>query len=321
VHRLNRGDVHQKQEVATAGYLQVLMRPGRTAEDWYRPPPAGWTRTSFRRTALADWITDVDSGAGQLLARVIVNRLWQQHFGQGLVATPNDFGFSGDRPTHPELLDWLARDLIENGWGLKRVHKLLMTSSVYLQNGEFDEARAGIDRENRLLWRQPARRLDAESIRDAMLAVSGRLDRTLYGPGTLDESMTRRSLYFFIKRSELIPSMMLFDWPEHLVSIGRRATTTVAPQALAFLNSPHGRRHAEAFAARLEGRADPDAVAYAFQLALSRDATRGESDMALRFLKLQREWYAGKGRTDAATAARVDFCQLVFGMNEFLYVE
>ncbi len=321
VHRLQRGDVHQKQEVAQAGYLQVLTSPERTAEDWRRSPPPGWTRTSFRRAALADWITDVESGAGALLARVIVNRVWQHHFGQGLVATPNDFGFTGERPTHPELLDWLARDLIEHGWRLKRLHKLLMTSSVYLQSGDDDEDRARLDRENKLLWRRPPQRLEAEPIRDAMLAVSGLLDPTMYGPGSLDESMRRRSIYFFIKRSQLIPSMMLFDWPEHLVSIGQRATTTVAPQALLFLNNPHARQYAEAFAGRLEGLDDPAAVDRAYRLALGRAPSPAEQTLAIEFLARQAEMHRTTGAADPLRRARTDFCQALFGMNEFLYVE
>jgi mono/diheme cytochrome c family protein len=315
VHRLTRGDVHQKQEVSPAGYLQVLMQPGRKSEDWQRPPPADWTRTSYRRTALADWITDVDHGAGALLARVIVNRLWQHHFGSGLVATPNDFGFSGDKPSHPELLDWLAHDLVTHGWKLKRLHKLLLTSSVFLQNGDFDEARAAIDRENRLLWRRAPQRLEAEPIRDAMLTVSGRLDRALYGPGTLDPNMRRRSVYFFIKRSQLIPSMMLFDWPEHLVSIGQRATTTVAPQALMFLNSPQGRADAEQFAARLKDLDDAAAVTRAYRLALGRSPSDEELALAVGFLQTT------NAADDARQRARVDLCQAIFGMNEFLYVE
>ena len=321
VHFLMRGDVHQKQEVAQAGYLQVLMQPGRRAERWSQSPPPDWTRTSYRRTALANWITDVDDGAGALLARVIVNRLWQHHFGRGIVATPNDFGFSGERPTHPALLDWLARDLIEHGWQLKRLHRLMMTSSVYHQSGEYDEERAQLDRENLLLWRRAPRRLEAEPIRDAMLAVSGQLDETMYGPGTLDQNMRRRSVYLFIKRSQLIPMMMLFDWPEHLVSIGRRASTTVAPQALMFLNSPQGRYYADQFARRLNGLDDAAAITTAYRLAFGRSPSDEELQLASEFLRQAAATHAAAGASDASHRARTDFCQAVFGLNEFLYVE
>src|SRR5262249_28234691 len=156
-------------------------------------PPKGW-RTSYQRLALADWVTDVDEGAGALLARVIVNRLWQHHMGRGIVATPSDFGTQGERPTHPELLDWLAGELIRNGWRLKPIHKLIMTSKAYMQSSANDPARAKIDRDNKLCWRFNRRRLEAEIVRDSMLSVSGLLDENMFGPGTLDESMKRRSI-------------------------------------------------------------------------------------------------------------------------------
>src|SRR5262249_25260238 len=134
---LKRGDVDQKEGVATQGFLQVLLRSPEGEKRWQTPPPKGWP-TSYRRRALAEWITDVDQGAGHPLARVIVNRLWQHHLGRGIVGTPSDFGEQGERPTHPELLDWLARELIKNGWRLKPIHKLIMTSAVYVQRSDHD---------------------------------------------------------------------------------------------------------------------------------------------------------------------------------------
>src|SRR5439155_4447396 len=188
---------------------------------------AGW-RTSYRRRALAEWITDVDQGAGALLARVMANRLWQHHLGRGIVATPSDFGVRGEAPTHPGLLDWLARELIANGWKLKEMHKLIMTSAVYMQSSTADETKAKIDRDNKLWWRFPPRRLEAEVIRDAILAVGSQLDPTLYGPGTLDEGSKRRSIYFTVKRSKLMPMMIIFDAPEALGGMAERPTTTIA---------------------------------------------------------------------------------------------
>ncbi|HEX7446222.1 MAG TPA: DUF1553 domain-containing protein, partial [Pirellulales bacterium] len=258
---------------------------------------------------------------GHLAARVIVNRLWQHHFGRGLVATPNDFGASGDRPSHPELLDWLAADLVSHSWRLKRLHKLIMTSAVYAQSADFDERRAKLDRENVFLWRRTPRRLEAEAIRDAMLAVSGQLDAAMYDPGTLDPNMHRRSVYFFIKRSQLIPMMMLFDWPEHLVSIGQRSSTTIAPQALMFMNSPQGRQYAEAFAARLDGLSDDQAVTEGYRRALGRAPGGQELSLAAEFLKHQAEAHAARGQADATRLARADFCQALMGMNEFVYIE
>lgn len=317
---LKRGDVHQKQEQVQAGFLQVLNPTGADPAHWRPPIPTGWTRTSFRRASMAHWITDTDRGAGSLAARVMANRLWQHHFGRGIVATPNDFGISGERPSHPELLEWLASELVSGGWKLKRMHKLIMSSQVWMQDGAFDEARAAIDRDNMLLWRRAPKRLEAEAIRDTMLSVSGQLDLTPFGPGTLDQNMKRRSVYFFIKRSQLIPVMMLFDWPEHLVSIGQRPVTTIAPQALMFMNSPQGRSYAEAFAARLPGEDRERAIHEAWLQAFGRPPAENETSMALKFLE---EQAADPNRQSPAATQQAlsDLCQTLLSMNEFVYVE
>ncbi len=320
-HYLVRGDVKQKGEVANAGFLQVLMAPGKDRAYWQVAPPKGWTRTSFRRASLANWLTDSRDGAGRLAARVIVNRLWQHHFGRGIVATPNDFGFQGERPTHPELLDWLATDLVQNGWRLKRMHRQIMTSAVYRQTTESDAAGKKVDPENLLHWRRTPVRLDAEPIRDAMLAVSGLLDPTMYGPGSLDESMRRRSVYFFIKRSKLIPMMMLFDWPEHLVSIGQRSRTTIAPQALMFLNHPQARAYAEGFAKRLEGLPPEKAVSLAYRLAFGRPPTTEQSQAAAAYLARQAASYQTTKQENPAAAAMADLCQALMSSNEFVYID
>jgi hypothetical protein len=318
---LQRGDVGQKRGVATPGFLQVLTRDGRPESSWQAAPPAGWTRTSFRRAALANWLTDAEHGAGHLAARVMVNRLWQHHFGRGLVATPNDFGAQGEPPGHPELLDWLAGDLVRHGWRLKRQHRLILTSAAYRQGSDFDEGRARLDRENVSLWRWTPRRLEAEPIRDALLQAAGQLDTRMYGPGSLDPNMRRRSVYFFIKRSQLIPMMMLFDWPEHLVSIGRRSTTTIAPQALLFLNSPQGRQYAEGFARRLEGSPAEVAVDRGYRVALGRPPADREKTLALDFLARQGAAYRRDGKPDPEHRALVDFCQALLSTNEFVYVD
>lgn len=317
---LKRGDVHQKQELARAGFLQVLTPAGAEVSQWRPQAPEGWDRTSFRRATLANWITDSSRGAGSLAARVMVNRLWQHHFGKGIVASPNDFGTSGERPSHPELLDWLAAELISGGWKMKRIHKLIMTSQTWMQSGEFDEVRAGIDRENTLLWRRMPQRLEAEAIRDSMLSVSGQLDLAQFGPGTLDQNMKRRSVYFFIKRSQLIPMMMLFDWPEHLVSIGQRPVTTIAPQALMFMNSPQGRSYAEAFAARLDATDPEKAAVEAWTLAFGRPPTDGEKSMALHFLQEQSA-EPSDNALQATQKALSALCQTLLSMNEFVYIE
>jgi hypothetical protein len=315
-----RGDVNRKEEVAAPGFLQVLTDSSLLESHWSIDPPKDWTRTSFARARLANWITDRE-GAGQLAARVMANRLWQHHFGRGIVATPNDFGTQGEPPTHPELLDWLASDLIENGWRLKRLHKLMMTSSVYMQSSAFDEERAQIDRENSYHWRRAPQRLQGEAIRDAMLHVAGMLDTTMHGPGSLDPNMRRRSAYFFIKRSQLIPTMMLFDWPEHLVSIGARSVTTIAPQSLLFMNSPQARQCAEGFAGRLQGRTPEEAVREAYQLAFARGPLPKERELAAEFLDRQRDMHQKAGHAEAERLAMVDFCQALMSLNEFVYVE
>jgi len=317
---LQRGDVDQKHGEAVAGVLAVLTRGGSDSAAWRVDPPPGANRTSFRRAALARWLTDTEHGAGPLAARVIVNRLWQHHFGRGLVATPNDFGTQGARPTHPELLDWLATDLVEHGWQLKRLHRLIVLSSVYRQDGRYDEARAKVDRENLYHWRRAPLRLEAEPIRDAMLAVSGLLDPRMEGPGSLDQAMTRRSVYFFIKRSQLIPMMMLFDWPEHLVSIGQRATTTTAPQALLFMNSALVRRCAEGFALRLAGPQAGESIRLGYRIALGREPSDAEIRLATDFLARQSKTYAQAGKPDPARLALVDLCQALMSMSDFIYI-
>jgi hypothetical protein len=320
---LKRGDVDQKDGVATPGFLQVLTRHRDGERHWQTPPPKGW-RTSYRRRALAEWITDVDGGAGHLLARVIVNRLWQHHMGRGIVGTPSDFGFQGEAPTHPELLDWLARELIRGGWKLRPIHKLIMTSAVYRQSADRDPAKVKADSENRLFWHRPRQRLEAELIRDAMLAVSGTLDARPFGPGTLDPNHKRRSIYFFVKRSKLVPQMVLFDAPDALQGMERRPTTTVAPQALLVLNGPAVRGYAEAFARRVsphEATPLPDAVRSGYRLALGREPGADELSDSVQFLREQIASYQADRRGDARQAALADFCQTLLGLNEFIYVD
>jgi mono/diheme cytochrome c family protein len=320
---LKRGDVDQKDGVATQGFLQVLTRHPDAEKHWQTPPPKGW-RTSYRRRALAEWVTDVDHGAGHLLARVIVNRLWQHHMGRGIVGTPSDFGFQGEPPTHPELLDWLARELIRNGWRLRPIHKLIMTSAVYRQSADRPAAKVKADSENRLFWHRPRQRLQAELIRDAMLTVSGTLDPRPFGPGTLDPKHKRRSIYFFVKRSKLVPQMVLFDAPDALQGMDRRPTTTVAPQALLVLNGPAVRGFAEAFARRVspqEATPLPDAVRSGYRIALGREPTRDELKDSVEFVQEQLESYRADRRGDARQAALADFCQVLLGLNEFIYVD
>jgi mono/diheme cytochrome c family protein len=313
-----RGDVNQKEAEVSPGFLTVLESSPDAEKHWQlsSPPDA---KTSYRRWSMANWITDTHHGAGQLLARVIVNQLWQHHFGKGLVATPNDFGAQGEKPTHPELLDYLASELIRNQWHLKPIQKLIMTSAVYMQSNEYDEHRNSIDPDNLLLWRRPLIRLEAEAIRDSMLSVSDTLNETMFGPGSLNESMNRRSIYFTVKRSRIIPLMLLFDAPNALTSMGMRGTTTVAPQALAMMNNPQMRAYAKAFAMRVVAKSPAESVEAAYRLALCRKCTGAEQSDALVFLKEQAALYAKA--PNSAELALTDFCQSLLSLNEFLYVE
>jgi mono/diheme cytochrome c family protein len=317
---LKRGDANYKEGEAKQSYLQVLMRSPDKEKHWHVSPPVGW-RTSYRRASLANWITDVDEGAGHLLARVIVNRLWQQHLGRGIVATPSDFGTRGEKPSHPELLDWLAQELINNGWRLKPIHKLIMTSAVYQQSAEHGAEQEKADPENKLFGHFNRRRLEAEAVRDSLLAVSGVLDQSMFGPGTLDEGMKKRSIYFTIKRSKLIPMLQIFDASQALTAIDKRPSTTVAPQALLLMNNPHVRSWAHTFARRIAPDDKTPVVALVRQgylLALSREPTAQELVQVSAFVQKQQQTYPGPSARHLAVA---DFCQVLMCLNEFIYVD
>lgn len=323
VYFLRRGDSQQKNGVASPGFLQVLMSTPDREQHWKVTPPAGW-RTAYRRRSLAEWMTDTEYGAGDLLARVIVNRLWHHHVGRGIVSTPNDFGYQGQRPSHPELLEWLAGQLIAGGWRLKPIHKLIMTSALYTQTSTFDEADSKIDPDNVYCWRFNPRRMEAETIRDSMLAVSGELDRTQFGPGTLDEGMKRRSIYFMIKRSKLVPMMQLFDAPEPLVGVGDRPSTTIAPQSLMFMNNPqvrdYARKMAGAISSKTNGAVEPS-IDLAYQSTVSRHPSPAELQAAIAFVTRQTDSYQKDKLPAAPSLALADYCQVLLSLNEFIYVD
>lgn len=281
-HFLKRGDTGQKGEVAKLGFLQVLTR-------------GGVPRSEKSRSAIANWITDSENGAGHLLARVIVNRIWQHYLGQGIVTTPNDFGFQGERPSNPALLDWLAHELINKKWNLKHIHRTILNSDAYRAK------------------RMP-RRLEAEAIRDNALAVSELMDKKMYGAGTLKEEMLRRSIYFMIKRTKLVPIMQSFDWPDSLTSLGKRSVTTTPSQALIFINDPNMRRMAEGFAKRISGKSDP--IKEAYQIAYGRLPFDNELTAAVAFIEEQQ-----KSHSNDKHKALSDFCGALMSANEFIYIE
>ena len=312
-HILKRGDTNQKQDEAVQSFLQVISRePG--IDRWKWNPPQGAQYTGKRRT-LANWITDTERGGGTLMARVTVNRLWQQHFGRGIVATPNDFGKTGALPKHPELLDFLAAEFLRGGQKLKPIHRLLMTSAAYKQSNVTDPAKTAADLENTLFMRRIPRRLEGESVRDSSLAVAGILDNAMFGAGTLDEGSVRRSIYFRVKRSQLVNSMVVFDAPEPLTSQGNRPTTTIAPQALMLMNSPHVRKWAAAFAQRVVKESHNDLtaqVARAYTIALSREPHPSELRAATSFIQ--------NGQSAGKEKALADFCHALLSTNEFAYL-
>jgi len=322
-HFLHRGSADQKRGIASQSFLQVLMKSSDSESQWRWQPPAG-SPYSGRRRSLALWMTDSQDGAGHLLARVMVNRLWQHHFGQGLVATPNDFGVQGAKPSHPELLDWLAGELIRGGWRLKPLHRLMMTSRTYRQSSAPSEAKTQRDPNNTLLSRHVPARLEAEAIRDTLLCITGALDSTPFGPGTLEESSRRRSIYFTVKRSQLIPAMQIFDAPEPLVSQGTRPATTVAPQALWLMNNPKVREWATHWAKQsTQGKTlDPAPwVISAYQQAVQRAPSASESRASLDFLSRQSERYRTSGAPQPELLATIDLLHTLLSLNEVIYVD
>jgi hypothetical protein len=322
-HFLHRGGAGAKGTVMAPGVLSATVR-----EDWPFPEAPADASTSHRRAAFANWIASPDN---PLVPRVWVNRMWQFHFGEGIVRTPSNFGKMGDRPTHPELLDWLATELIANNWSVKHLHRLMMNSAAYQMASDDADANRKIDPENKLLWRMPRRRLEGEAIRDSILALAGTLDKSIGGPAVLpyidpalfqasskrtwngkavdDPSTNRRSLYVFSKRSIPLPLLEVFDKPDTITSCARRNRSTIAPQALILMNNEFVQLQAKAFAERLTREA-PTAearVKRGYELAFGRSPSARETQRAVEFI-------------NGAPTGLTDFCHALFNVNEFVYV-
>lgn len=322
IHLLDRGDETRPGEKLGMRFPGVFL-PDETASV---PADRGEPKTE-----LARWITAPENS---LTARVIVNRVWQYHFGRGLQATSNDFGVNGSRPTHPELLDWLASRFVADGWSIKALHRLILTSSTWQQSSDVSgttTAGQSVDPENALLWRFNRRRLTGEEIRDSLLSVSGSLNPRLRGKSVMvpvDPELikllykptqwevtadpfehNRRSVYLIFKRNLRLPFMEVFDQPDLQSSCSRRQSSTHSPQALELLNGPLSNRLADAFAERLEAETDrsPSAVIQrAFVLATGRPPTLREQQAVLRFLDEQ---------------PLREFALTTFNLNAFLYVD
>ena len=321
MHVLKRGVWENKGEPVAPRPLSVLVNEALPELPADSPRP---------RTELARWLTE---SSQPLTPRVAVNRIWQQHFGLGLVKTPNDFGANGDRPSNPELLDWMASELVRNGWKLKPLHRMILLSNAYQQSSRSPMAAVAIkvDPENRWLWQFNRRRLSAEEIRDAMLAVSGRLNlkqggrsvmvpvdkelvRQLYKPSQWEVSRDvaendRRSIYMIAKRNLRVPFMEVFDAPALLTSCPARESSTHAPQALEMLNGKLSNELAGALARRLRQEAGQNSqrlVDRAFWLAVGRPPTREERNLSLDYLR------GGLPK---------EFALSLFNLNAFLYVQ
>ena len=346
-HVLSLANYAAPMEAVEPGFLTLLdARPATYA-------PALDGRSSGRRTALARWLTEPRN---PLTARVMANRIWHYHFGQGIVRTPSDFGLMGEPPTHPELLDWLAGEFIRGDWSLKRMHRLIMTSETYRQSSDFRQAASDADPLNRLLWRFPPQRLEGEVIRDSMLAVSGRLNPQVGGPSAYPalpsgappprggwdapesrHAQDRRSVYVFVRRNSRYPMLESFDMPDTHESCARRSTTTTAPQALALLNSEHTLGWAKGMAGRVlreAGEHTDQQVQAGFRLAYSRVPDPWEKDTVQTFLETQQRIIAERAAaggelllpdvipgsmSEAQAAAVVDFCHMLLNSNEFVY--
>jgi hypothetical protein len=316
---LARGEVGRKQGRAAPGFVLATIATDDAEQAILAGP--GTEPLADSRLGLAAFLADVDRGAGPLAARVIVNRLWHHHFGRGIVGTPNDLGTQGDPPSHPELLEWLANRLVAERWSLKALHRLMVTSATYRQSGIVDEAHRAKDPDNRLLWHRKPLRLEGEAIRDALLAVGGMLDETMHGRAGSDVNAPRRSIYLTVKRSEPIGFLQVFDQPEPVQSVGARGVATVPTQALAMLNAPLVRSAAEGLAGKVGGAtaaAEPAATIDAcFRAALARQPTAAERERFTALLASR----AAAADPAAGQAAVADICQLIFCLNEFVYVD
>ena len=321
-HFLIRGDANAKGSVMKPGFVTVATYGSPPTEI---PPADG--RTSGRRRALAEWLA---SRKNPLTARVIVNRIWHHHFGRGIVATLDNFGKMGDPPTHPELLDYLAVEFMNRGWSIKRMHRLIMTSEAYRMASAFDGAAAReTDPQNQYLWRFRDRRLDAEVVRDSILAASGAINLAVGGPPVFPPlpkellssvsfgiwkqaedgpDVWRRSVYVYRRRGLVFPMFQAFDLPEQNVTAGARNVSTVPTQALTLLNDPFVIRQAELFAERVKREAGDDParqIDQAYRIALTRPPTAAELEVALDALK---------------TRSLVDLTDVLFNLNEFVYM-
>lgn len=329
---LPNADYRNKGEAVEPGYIQAVAH-GREFEA--APPPD--RISTGRRLGLARWIASEEN---PLTARVAVNRIWMHHFGEGLVTTAGNFGRLGTKPTHPELLDWLATEFVRQGWSVKAMHRLMMNSATYqAASAHGDERALETDPENRLMWRYRQRRLEAEAIRDSTLFVAGRLNAQAGGPGffptipqevrdsflkgewEMDEpeaALRRRSVYAYVKRGLRYPMFEVFDAPNVNIACERRNTTTVPTQALTLLNNRFTLEQARAFAQRVfdQTSAERAQIEHVYRIALARAPTAEELIANQAFLERQTAYHQGD-----SLAALTDLCDVILNLNEFVYIQ
>lgn len=351
-HLFHRGNVNTPGQEVSPGFLRVLSDSGQS--DFERPVDTK-PGSSGRRLALARWMISRDN---PITARVMMNRIWMHHFGRGIVETAENFGALGSRPTHPKLLDWLAVDFMNNGWKIKRMHRLIMTSTTYRQMSKrMDGSKMArgeeIDGSNYLLWRMNLRRLEAEAIRDSVLAISGKLDRTIGGPHTpltwgsdglvlaaekgwmsssvppsTPTALFRRSVYLFARRNYSLTFLDVFDYPVVEINTPRRSLSATPLQSLTLLNGMFAMERGKDFALRIQGLVGEQApfeksTDVAFQIALMRKPTTAERKATTEHLERQVDRYTALGTPydQASLAALTGLCHMLMATNEFLYVE
>lgn len=354
IRLLHRGDVDFAGPKVSPGFLTVLSPPGQSAAI---PSPTRVGDTTGLRLAFAQWMTSPEQ---PLTARVIVNRLWQHHFGKGIVDTPDNFGVTGSRPTHPALLDWLAVEFMRQNWSAKRFHKMIMTSTAYRQASRIQESRgaetagqgepqpagsgsaghqaspASLDPDNRLLWRMNLRRLDAEALRDSVIAVSGQADYRMGGPPLMLAATPsglqtvvdrqRRSIYLLARRSNPVTFLRVFDYPIIDVNCTRRSASATPLQSLTMINSEFLTASARHLARRAETLAGSNAspakkIQQAYWLALARHATDAEVEAAEGHLLTLQQLYQDAGGADGAQRSFENFVHMLLCSNEFLYID
>lgn len=327
IHLLKGGELSRRGDEIAPGFITAMTRANEPAAE-------------PKRTALARWLTKSEH---PLTARVMVNRVWQHHFGIGLVATPSDFGRNGQRPTHPELLDWLAAEFIRSGWSVKHLHRIIMTSAAYQRASTVNDSALAKDPQDKLYWRYRRQRLEGEAIRDTILSVSGTLNPAMGGPGVYaklpqginvefpnnDKELSwgtgseaddrRRSIYLFQRRTLTFPLLEVFDSAPMNQSCAARPQTTVAPQALALFNGEFAREQAGHFAQSLTreiGDNPSQQIERAYERAFTRKPEASEREEALKFLATQTVL-----RQNNAVAALTDFCHALLNSNELIFVD